>query len=90
AKILIKGVFVNDPCEKVSSNGNRGYCQLGFGQQHIRRLGRGDWYCSGGPIRIEEGASWDLDNSTWGGWGEVIGTVPVDAGAQESSLGEMG
>nr|GEZ46872.1 reverse transcriptase domain-containing protein [Tanacetum cinerariifolium] len=41
-------------------------------------------------IRTEEGASWDLDNNTWGGWGEVIGTVPVDAGAQESSLGEIG
>nr|GEX92013.1 60S ribosomal protein L7a-1 [Tanacetum cinerariifolium] len=26
---------------------------------------------------IEDIASWDLDNSTWGGWGEVIGTVPV-------------
>nr|GFB85249.1 hypothetical protein [Tanacetum cinerariifolium] len=24
---------------------------------------------------IEDIASWDLDNSTWGGWGEVIGTV---------------
>nr|GEY27733.1 hypothetical protein [Tanacetum cinerariifolium] len=39
---------------------------------------------------IEDIASWDLDNSTWGGWGEVIGTVPVEAGAQESSLGKMG
>nr|GEZ16460.1 retrovirus-related Pol polyprotein from transposon TNT 1-94 [Tanacetum cinerariifolium] len=39
---------------------------------------------------VEDIASWDLDNSTWGGWGEVIGTVLVDAGAQESSLGEMG
>nr|GEU98208.1 hypothetical protein CTI12_AA187700 [Tanacetum cinerariifolium] len=28
---------------------------------------------------VEDCASWDLDNSTWGGWGEVIGTVPVDA-----------
>nr|GFB63070.1 hypothetical protein [Tanacetum cinerariifolium] len=26
---------------------------------------------------IEDIASWDLDNSTWGGWGKVIGTVPV-------------
>nr|GFA80293.1 hypothetical protein [Tanacetum cinerariifolium] len=26
---------------------------------------------------IEDIASWDLDNNTWGGWGEVIGTVPV-------------
>nr|GEY46170.1 hypothetical protein [Tanacetum cinerariifolium] len=32
----------------------------------------------------------DLDNSTWGGWGEVIGIVPVDAGAQESRMGEKG
>nr|GEU77646.1 protein NRT1/ PTR FAMILY 8.1-like [Tanacetum cinerariifolium] len=39
---------------------------------------------------IEDIDSWDLDNSTWGGWGEVIGTVPVDVGAQKSSLGEMG
>nr|GEX26928.1 hypothetical protein [Tanacetum cinerariifolium] len=37
---------------------------------------------------IEDIASWDLDNSTWGGWGEVIGTVLVDAGAQESRMGE--
>nr|GFA47071.1 hypothetical protein [Tanacetum cinerariifolium] len=42
------------------------------------------------PMGIEDIASWDLDNNTWGGRGEVIGTVPVDAGAQESSLGEMG
>nr|GFA11999.1 retrovirus-related Pol polyprotein from transposon TNT 1-94 [Tanacetum cinerariifolium]GFA62378.1 retrovirus-related Pol polyprotein from transposon TNT 1-94 [Tanacetum cinerariifolium] len=28
---------------------------------------------------IEDIASWNLDNSTWGGWGEVIGTVPVEA-----------
>nr|GEW85820.1 hypothetical protein [Tanacetum cinerariifolium] len=28
-------------------------------------------------VGIERYASWDLDNSTWGGWGEVIGTVPV-------------
>nr|GFA04521.1 hypothetical protein [Tanacetum cinerariifolium] len=41
-------------------------------------------------MRIEDIASWDLDNSTWGGWGEVTGTVLVDAGAQESSLREMG
>nr|GEX52972.1 hypothetical protein [Tanacetum cinerariifolium] len=41
-------------------------------------------------MRIEDIDSWDLDNSTWGGWGEVIGTVSVDTGAQESSLGEMG
>nr|GFD04333.1 hypothetical protein [Tanacetum cinerariifolium] len=34
-------------------------------------------------MRIEDIASWDLDNSTWEGWGEVIGTVSVDAGAQE-------
>nr|GEW40114.1 ribonuclease H-like domain-containing protein [Tanacetum cinerariifolium] len=27
------------------------------------------------PMGIEDCASWDLDNSTWGGWGEVIGTV---------------
>nr|GEX52217.1 hypothetical protein [Tanacetum cinerariifolium] len=26
---------------------------------------------------IEDIASWDLDNSTWGGWGEVIGTILV-------------
>nr|GEY80294.1 hypothetical protein [Tanacetum cinerariifolium] len=39
---------------------------------------------------IEDIASWDLDNSTWGGWGEVIGTVLVDAGAQESHMGEKG
>nr|GFA82394.1 hypothetical protein [Tanacetum cinerariifolium] len=26
---------------------------------------------------IEDIASWDLDNSTCGGWGEVIGTVLV-------------
>nr|GEZ88805.1 reverse transcriptase domain-containing protein [Tanacetum cinerariifolium] len=32
---------------------------------------------------IEICASWDLDNSTWGGWGEMIGTVPVDAGTGE-------
>nr|GEZ01900.1 hypothetical protein [Tanacetum cinerariifolium] len=29
------------------------------------------------PMGIEDIASWDLDNSTWGGWGEVVGTVPV-------------
>nr|GEU45021.1 hypothetical protein [Tanacetum cinerariifolium] len=34
-------------------------------------------------MRIEEGASWDLDNSTWGGRVEVYGTVSVSAGAQE-------
>nr|GEV38356.1 hypothetical protein [Tanacetum cinerariifolium] len=28
---------------------------------------------------IEKCSSWDLDNNTWGGWGEVIGTVLVDA-----------
>nr|GFC92712.1 hypothetical protein [Tanacetum cinerariifolium] len=33
---------------------------------------------------------WDLDNSTWGGRDEVYGTVPVDAGAQESSMGKKG
>nr|GEX92385.1 uncharacterized mitochondrial protein AtMg00810-like [Tanacetum cinerariifolium] len=27
---------------------------------------------------IESFDSWDLDNSTWGGWGEVIGTVQVN------------
>nr|GEX11559.1 Gag-Pol polyprotein [Tanacetum cinerariifolium] len=27
------------------------------------------------PTGIEDIASWDLDNSTWGGWGEVIATV---------------
>nr|GEX23742.1 hypothetical protein [Tanacetum cinerariifolium] len=42
------------------------------------------------PMGIKDIASWDLDNNTWGGWGEVIGTVLVSAGAQESSLGEMG
>nr|GFA54901.1 hypothetical protein [Tanacetum cinerariifolium] len=26
---------------------------------------------------IEDIVSWDLDSSTWGGWGEVIGTVQV-------------
>nr|GEX97865.1 hypothetical protein [Tanacetum cinerariifolium] len=26
---------------------------------------------------IEDIASWDLDNSTWGGWGEVIGTIQM-------------
>nr|GEW52644.1 hypothetical protein [Tanacetum cinerariifolium] len=29
------------------------------------------------PVGIERCASWDLDNSTWGGWGEIIGTVLV-------------
>nr|GEX98648.1 hypothetical protein [Tanacetum cinerariifolium] len=40
------------------------------------------------PMGVKDIASWDLDNSTWGGWGEVIGTVLVDAGAQESCMGE--
>nr|GEW13897.1 DNA-directed DNA polymerase [Tanacetum cinerariifolium] len=30
AKFLIKGVFVNDPCERVRTNENRGGCQLGL------------------------------------------------------------
>nr|GEY11378.1 hypothetical protein [Tanacetum cinerariifolium] len=42
------------------------------------------------PMRVEDIASWDLDNNTWGGWGEVIGTVSVDAGAQESCYGGEG
>nr|GFB34655.1 hypothetical protein [Tanacetum cinerariifolium] len=48
-----------DCCHVMRANRNREMCQLGFGQQHMGRLG------------------------------EVIGTVPVDAGAQESCLGEM-
>nr|GEV31780.1 hypothetical protein [Tanacetum cinerariifolium] len=39
-------------------------------------------------MRVEDIASWDLDNSTWGGWGEVIGTVSVDAGVRGSCMGE--
>nr|GEW92745.1 hypothetical protein [Tanacetum cinerariifolium] len=42
------------------------------------------------PMGIEDIASWDLDNSTWGGWGEVIGTVSLDASARERSVGEKG
>nr|GEX02145.1 hypothetical protein [Tanacetum cinerariifolium] len=31
------------------------------------------------PIGIESFNSWDLDNITWGGWGEVIGTIQYAA-----------
>nr|GEY28928.1 hypothetical protein [Tanacetum cinerariifolium] len=37
-----------------------------------------------------ERASWDWDNSTWGGWGKGLGTVPVDAGVRERAVGEKG
>nr|GEV49402.1 hypothetical protein [Tanacetum cinerariifolium] len=40
---------------------------------------------------IEDIASWDLDNSTWRGWGEVIGTVLVDAAIKNLQIpGPMG
>nr|GEX22097.1 hypothetical protein [Tanacetum cinerariifolium] len=35
---------------------------------------------------IEDIGSWDLDNSTWGGWGEVIGTVLVLVDFRSSPL----
>nr|GEY12496.1 reverse transcriptase domain-containing protein [Tanacetum cinerariifolium] len=34
------------PCEVMSPNKIRGFVQLGFGQGHMRRSGRGHWYCS--------------------------------------------
>nr|GEU50823.1 hypothetical protein [Tanacetum cinerariifolium] len=34
----------------------------------------------------EERASWDWDNSTWGGWGKGLGIVPVDAEFDNSLL----
>nr|GEU59403.1 hypothetical protein [Tanacetum cinerariifolium] len=37
------------------------------------------------PIGIEKCASWVKGKGTWVCWGEEIGTVSVDAGAQESS-----
>nr|GFB85172.1 hypothetical protein [Tanacetum cinerariifolium] len=42
------------------------------------------------PIGIEDIASWDLDNSTWGGWGEVIGTVLVICRCTGESYGGEG
>nr|GEW51188.1 hypothetical protein [Tanacetum cinerariifolium] len=39
---------------------------------------------------IEDIASWDLDNSTWGGWGEVIGTVLVICRCTGESYGGEG
>nr|GEZ33059.1 reverse transcriptase domain-containing protein [Tanacetum cinerariifolium] len=42
------------------------------------------------PIGNHRNASWDLDNSTWGGWGEVIGTVQVVCRCTGSVVGEMG
>nr|GEX58073.1 reverse transcriptase domain-containing protein [Tanacetum cinerariifolium] len=40
--------------------------------------------------RIERCASWDLDNSTWGGWGKGLGTVPANAGVLYGAVGEKG
>nr|GEZ13649.1 hypothetical protein [Tanacetum cinerariifolium] len=34
---------------------------------------------------IEQGASWDRDNITWGGRGEGFGTVPVIAGIEQGA-----
>nr|GEX97635.1 hypothetical protein [Tanacetum cinerariifolium] len=39
---------------------------------------------------IERCAGWDLDNSTWEGWGEVIGTVPVGDGENLDKMKEKG
>nr|GEV03339.1 putative ribonuclease H-like domain-containing protein [Tanacetum cinerariifolium] len=36
---LIKDVFVHDPCELMRANRNRGFFQLGLGQQHMGRSG---------------------------------------------------
>nr|GEX02041.1 hypothetical protein [Tanacetum cinerariifolium] len=41
AKFINKGVFVNDPYERMPSNRNREYSQLGKGQSHMGVLGRG-------------------------------------------------
>nr|GEY50940.1 hypothetical protein [Tanacetum cinerariifolium] len=42
------------------------------------------------PMMIKSFDSWDLDNNTWGGWGKVIDTIPVDAGVLLGRMGEKG
>nr|GEV06266.1 reverse transcriptase domain-containing protein [Tanacetum cinerariifolium] len=44
----------------------------------------------GGPMGIESFDRWDLWHNHMGCWGEWNGTVPVDAGTQERSVGEKG
>nr|GEV70638.1 putative polyprotein [Tanacetum cinerariifolium] len=39
---------------------------------------------------MKDSASWDLDNNTWEGWGEVIGTVLVICRCTGESYGGEG
>nr|GEW13512.1 hypothetical protein [Tanacetum cinerariifolium] len=39
---------------------------------------------------MKESVSWDWDNSTWGGSGKGLGTVPVDAGVRERAVVKKG
>nr|GEV33471.1 hypothetical protein [Tanacetum cinerariifolium] len=43
---LVRVEVLGYPCEELSSNEIHRICQLGFGQGHMGRLGRGHWYCS--------------------------------------------
>nr|GEZ44018.1 hypothetical protein [Tanacetum cinerariifolium] len=52
--------------------------QLEVVRQRVRR-----------PIRDEESASWDLWHNHMGCWGEMNGTVQVDAGVRDGLVGEM-
>nr|GEW67869.1 hypothetical protein [Tanacetum cinerariifolium] len=55
AKLLIKGVFVNDPCERMRANENKGGCQVGLRAKSHGVLGRVDCYCSGRCRKLKDG-----------------------------------